>query len=876
MERENRPQPELTNNEPQFTLEGGNSMDPQTEQQQARRGPRSQEGEGRPERVRQTFGFTPEVISELNKPDVDLDSAVLKNFFKNIEDSLDPNSRDFGSLARELAENGDINAKAKKLLFEFLVEEIISIPDPTVDSRYELGLNARSNLDTLKYMAYRFGDTPQERDQFRAYIGNLIEVREEAHELRRNLSSGELYKKLVAERLGTHALDVMRNEITGISDVESLYELFSTLRVAERDTHDWFTQGDIDYIDKQVEGTILGMVKAKKLIKSGRPLTEWEARRAISLGKTLFAGTQRFAMYAGLGDLPGGDVARVGSTPYEYIVRTIFGEKTAGARYFAGAASRAFQKKAFDYMDEVIKGTDLELFGIGQNTWKVNKLGALTPADQRWRSQLMYLGSIRLNMSGGPTLVDYLEKRLEEFGLHLDTEIGGHVIDAARGIYNSPHPEDYDPALGYETDEVWKDPRTGKTELKEDGKPKTREDKMKEYLSSGETADVILGQRLYLSNLVKYKYITREMKADLWRKIAIFDPLAFSALLPSETAAKLSKREREVWLGLDRRVDENGNKLPTLREKMARAALTRLRREEEEFYKGELNEQGKPMGLSYEKLKREADAFRAMTDGYKYQMIDRYFEAEDRLTPEEEALVKKMIDFGMANAEKMAKVDVPFAFAINDAPRVAWEKTGEGLAGLGRENLIRILASDQANLSEAWGEINSLIEHPVGTERLEKGPVGKEFAEHLMKFVDGYSRVHGRSAAQKIIRPFLKAWLDMATMYPHSTFVGAAEKGLRKPRSDFEKFYRVNFLALDEEARAALLDALAVMGIVSSDVSHGKADLEVLKEEHKADRKYLALKMFRELLLLFGPIVALELVKIFFPEEVSKGLGIKS
>ena len=83
-------------------------------------------------------------------------------------------------------------------------------------------------------------------------------------------------------------------------------------------------------------------------------------------------------------------------------------------------------------------------------------------------------------------------------------------------------------------------------------------------------------------------------------------------------------------------------------------------------------------------------------------------------------------------------------------------------------------------------------------------------------------------------------------------------------------------MAMDEEARAAFLDALAVMGIVSSDVSHGKADLEVLKEEHHADRKYLMLQMFRTLLLLFGPLVAMEMIKLFFPDEVAKGFGIKS
>lgn len=868
MERENQRQFELTNQGPQFTLEGGNPMDPPTEQQPGRGQPPHQERQRRPDREVTPFAFSDEAINELNKVrnearnenGFDLDSAALSLYIDHVK-NLNPNSEEqFNSLAREIAgENRITNQDAKRLLFEKLVEKIISIPDPVEDAHYRLSFRAGDTLTSLKSLAALFEYPPQEqrKESFVAYIGHLIDVREEAHELRLNLTSGDNYKEFIVKGIKAHGIDVMRNEIVGVSDVESLYELFSTLRVAERATRDWFNEGDIRYIDQQVERTIIGMVGAKKLIKDGRPLTEWEARRALSMGKTLFAGTQRFAMYAGLGDIPGSDVARVGSTPYEYIVRTIFGEKMAGARYFAGAASRALQKKAFAYMDEVIKGTDLELFGIGQNTWKVNRLGALTPADQRWRSQLMYLGSIRLNMSGGPTLVDYLERRLEEFGLHLDTDIGGAAIDEARGIYNSPHPEDYDPALGFETEEVWIDPRTGKPELKEDGKPKTREDKMKEYLSRGETADVILGQRLYLSNLVKYKYVTRAMKADLWRKVAIFDPLAFSALLPSETTKRLNPQELALWQG------------DILRGKMARAVLTRLRKEDA-WYKGAGGN-----GLTYDQLKREADAFRAMADGYKYQMINRYFEAEDRLTPEEEALVRKMIDLGMMNAEKMANVEVPFAFAINDAPRVAWEKTGEGIAGLGNENMIRILASDQGNLSEAWGEINSLVEHPVGMEPFGKEPLGKEFTEHLLKFIEGYSRVHGRAAAQKVIRPFIKAWLDMAAMYPHSTWVGGAEKGLRKPRSDFEKFYRVNFLALDEEARAIALDTLAVLGIVSSDVSHGKADLEVLKEEHKADRKYLMLQMFRTLLLLFGPLMAMELLKLFFPEELSKGLGIK-
>ena len=879
MERENRAQPELTNQGAQFKLEEGTSMDPQTEQQQTggNQGPRRETGRGREdreEREYEHFTFSPEALAELNKDEFDLDSVALSEFNTEVESLIPRNTRAFETWADDILKAPIINErtiiKAKRLMFEKLVEKVIRQFDPVEDAHYRLDLYAESTLTSLKALSRRFEYLPnydfpagEERgESFEKYIGHLIDIRQEAHELRRNLTTGENYKKFLSEGLKAHGLDVMRNDIAGVSEVESLYETFSTLKLAERDTKDWFTQGDVNSIDKEVEETILGMVRDKKLLKDGRVMTEWEARRALAIGKTLFAGTQRFALYAGVGDIPGGDVARVGSTPYEYIVRTLFGEKMAGARYFNDKASFAFQKKAFGFMKEDLqerKKVLLKLFGIGLNTWFVNKLGALTPADQRWRAQLMYLGSIKLNgIENAPSLVDYLERVREDFGMHLDLDpdIGGNLVDQTRGLYDSPHPEDYDSALGFDLSEEWKDPQTGMPELNKEGKPKTKEDKLKEFYSSGQRADMILGQRLYLSNLVKFGMVTSDMKADIWKKVAIFDPLGFSAFLPEQVKATLSVHELALWQG------KEGN----LRQKLARAALTRLR-VEGDLYKA---------GLSYAQLQREANAFRAMNDNYKYQMIDRYFEAEDRLAPEEEAVVRKMIDFGIRQAGTMAYLDVPFSFLINDAPRVAWEKTGEGLGGLGHENLNRILVSDQGNLSEAWGEINSLVEHPVGTERLEKGPIGKELAEHLLKFIEGYSRVHGRAAAQKIVRPFIKAWIDMAAMYPHSTWVGGVEKGLRKPRSDFEKFYRVNFLALDEEARAALLDALAVMGIVSSDVSHGKADLEVLKEEHKADRKYLALKMFRELLLLFGPIVALELVKIFFPEEVSKGLGIKS
>lgn len=812
----------------------------------------------------------PDVLAELTSPTPDFSKdtpglTVLRRFIKE----LDPADRDekiahfadyisnpdWENLRREMGL--EISTESKKLLFEWTLENIIGLPEKgSHEADYRNGISdiyTQNNLSKLK--AFSSNNFDQE---FATYIGDLIEFRSTAHELRRSLTQGDAYKEFIQKQLKAHGLDFILNDIAGISEVVSLWETFTSLKAAQRRT--WLDEGDYKDIQERIKTVAHALQSKGQLTKNGRPLADWEVDRALAVGATFFRGTQRFAMYSSVGELPPGAAQRIGSHKDEYIVRTMAQFKVTAVRYFNEGGPGEFLK----HIRERLRGgggvlsNENSLFGIKDEAWLYNGLGALDIESHGWRAHLMFFGDTKVNIDrGGETLLQYFTRKAIEHGSH------------------------FDEALGWEH---------GPGESKAFAKS---------------VEDAILGQRLYLSTLIKHGFWgamddknTKENKKQhkegskeklqrmLWQKVAMFDPMGIASLSP-DVLNGLSPQERKTWTDLYH--------------KMGIASIVRLNLETAgddpdpnvpekpgvPKSSGYWKKDGKRVERTGAELKAEKEAFLAAVDGrndsYKYQIIDRYFGENygNELKPEEIEVIKKVINAGVdgkKGAEYLESVKLPFAFLVNDTPKhVAWDKTGEGEAGLGDENLFRILLSDQGNLIAGYNEMNGMVENPT------HGAI-----EHLSKAVESIGQVIGRHDAQKRIEPFILAYLDMAAERPTAwAFGGLVDfynrlpvKNKRTPwigNSEFEKYWRSSGLSFDEEDRAAFLESLARLEAISTDVSKGvtTSQLARLKKETESWGLWTNWKFIKIFILIFGPVVGLQLVKSLVPKELWDSVGIK-
>ncbi len=740
--------------------------------------------------------------------------------------------------------NIEISTPARRLLFEWALENIIGLPEKgSHEANYREGvgdLNIQGNLTKFRNMSWNHFDP-----EFATYIGDLIKFREIAHDLRLNLTQGENYKKFIGEGIKAHGLDFMLNGLAGVSEVVSLLETFSALKASQR--REWFNKGDIDDIRRQAKEVMTALQRTGQLKRNGRPLTDWEVERALAIGDTFFAGVQRYAVYSAIGSLPPGTAQRIGSLPYEYIVRNLAQFKVTAVRFFNEGGPGEYLRRLRERLKEGkgLVANDKSLFGISDDAWAYNGLGAYDIESHAWRMHLMHFGDMRVNIDRSETLLQFFTRKLIEHGGNLDK------------------------ALGLEP-----------------GSP----EEQKKFAE--EVQDAILGQRLYLSSLIKHGFwdgmdkkkgevegSREKILRKLWQKVAMFDPMGIVSLSPA-VLNELSTGERQIW--------------ERLQGKLGIASVVRLNLETA----GDVERPGIPRNSGYwrngervdktsAELRAEKEAFLAALNGtndaYKYQIIDRYFDDEkygNGLKPEEVAVIKKVIDAGISStdgASYLMKVKFPFAFLINDAPHTAWDLTGQAEGGLGSENVFRILLTDQANLVAGYNEMNTMVENPT------HGAI-----EHLAKAVESIGVVIGRYTAQERIEPFILAYLDMAAERPTAwAFGGVVDFFNKLPvfnkampwigNSEFEKYWRSSGLSFDEEDRAAFLESLARLEAISTDVSKGitTSQLAKLKRETKSWGFWTNWKWLKIFTFIFGAEVALQLVKTLVPKELWESAGVK-
>lgn len=721
----------------------------------------------------------------------------LENFINEYMEPGDMRGSIIG-FAKLIASQDSFSEISRRILFERLLEKIISMADETPDSPYGSrtgNLYVQTNLQGLLTVAdARFHD-------YYPYFANLVYVREVAHELNRNLSQGELYKKFVTESLRTSGLNFMHNDIAGVNAVVREYERASSNMV--RHAKNWFSEKEVREIDSEVSEIIKGTA-GDITTGEGRPLTEWEINRALIIGKILFAGTQRMAMYAALGDLPSDAkvTGRIGSIPYEYIARTLFPFKTIAARFFAGAGGpKRLMERAFLEHEAQLKeeGTLIyPIFGLDKRTILMDTYGALDSQSHSWRAELMFFGAIQMNIDGEKmNLLEYLNR----FAL----KHGG---------------DPRDPVLG------------GKGVPPEARKP-----------FSDDVRETVLGQRLYLPILARYGNFDSSLKADIWKKIILLTPSTIVSVIPDVVETS----DNPTWEGM--------------RHKLYAAENRRINRDAASY----------KAGINNDYIQTESGEFNAVLNVvYKdswtaddFNKVLNYMGMSDAsLNEAEKNLLQKIVKKGFSESSNLSSAKLPFNFAIVDAPEVAWAKTPDGAGGLADEDMLRILLSDQQSFAESWGEMNTLMEHPTLGLR-----------EHMKKAVNGIGMVIGRRNAQEIIRPFIIAYLKMASTYRLSEWIGDLQKITRQPTSEMEKYYRESHISFEANEREITLEGMAQDGSISDDISEKRiSDLDIVKKKTKSSRGAVMGRMIRLILLLLGPEAGLSFLKILLPEDLLRSL----
>lgn len=782
------------------------------------------------------------VKEELQKSNPDFTQDRMSGLKDFIDKNIDPtNTSTFPIIADAILNPESLYSRigglqlelsdtSRRVLFEWILEKIIGIPDSTPDQPYGARLSSlyiASNKDFLLNLGERvFSGTGAPR-----YFAQLAYVRQIAHDLGISLRFGQQYKEFVTQTLKASGLDFMQNDMAGVNIVFRLYEKITPNKVREKKT--WLEEGDIRDVEKEVREVFQGLALRGSVTKDengvARKLTDWEINRALLIGRTLFAGEQRMAMYAALGDLPK-DVfftKRYASVPYEFIARAVMPVKLIAPRFFGESGPRKFMEMIFKEQEATDIDNKVEtvpLFGLDKRTIMMNRYGAHDLLSHNWRSEQLFLGNITLvKPEGGKiSLLDYLDDKVEEI------------------IKKRPKPEEKDPILGA-------------VYLKGEKGPEGPEGEKSQL--SMDVKNVVLGQRLYLSILAKNRYFDTDLKTKIWQKIALLKPSTIASLLPESIS------NRPAW--------------NSLKQKLYIAEEIRVQDDARNYYNRELPQQDTFLQQevrNFNAIKNLAGQQGEWTPS-EFLLILNYMGMTGtlNLTGEEKKLLQNIITTGIKkeNAERLAKSNLLFNVCIDDTPIISWKKTGVGRAGGSEEDLLRLLLSDQDAYSKAWGAINALIERPA-----------EKTIENFAAAVKGIADVIGRGSAQDIIDPFITALVKMGSTDKSVLWIPgrmSVHRIGRVPTSEMERHWRESYISMDERERSDFLQALAVVGAVrdnTKDKKDGMTQLDRIRKKTKSSTLFVWFSMARIILFLLGPVAAHEFLKVILPPEAAKSLQI--
>jgi hypothetical protein len=868
-----------------------------------------------------------------------------------------------------------LSADARRLVLEWTLEKIIGLPEKkSPDSDYNIGSwYAQSNIDELSSLSESNFSAEEKKlpanRKFIRYIGELIEMRKVAHELRRSLSLGDSYKNIIQEHLKTHGLDFLYNEMAGVDKALALYETLLGVKASEKRV--WLEQRDITEVDKQVRRIMetaqrQGLLKKHdkslsprelelRWLESGqgdraltaeeraelntyhferdlsprelelrlkdsreneltqdekkeledfhhdRVLTSWEVERALSMGKILTMGLQRQAIYTSLGKMPGSVAARLSSMPNEFMGRAIAPLKAYAERFFAGGADasyggpRAFMRRL---VKEIVATQNVQtLFGVETNSWNLNGWGSVDALSSKWRNELQFLANIEIDFgSGQTTLTEFLDGRMS--AMMQDKKFSREI--------------DFDQTHGYSMSK----------ETNKDVKTKLGRDK--------NMLAAIVGQRLYLSVLLRYDYLPEIAKQALFKKIAILDPLKMAAFRP-DVLDGLTPVQRELW-------DQMRDRL----------ILTNMARVEEDAkaYFSDTNQGLYRKTQKEDRLRAEAEKLinfdaaggpklrENINEDVRYEIMNKYFpelQEDNNSTPEERAerairkaeraVLRKVIDAGVETrrdssnivtsvvdtslehgfkkglgeilrrgsvktfiakggdmsqdvsiSTMAANAHMPFTFILNDVPHVSWAKPEDGPSGVADEDMIRLFIFDGGGYQKAYEEaLKPLIEQP-----------NQEFRKRMKDFVDNIKNPDGEYKAQGKAEVIIQAWMRMASEYRLSGGISELIRTYDVPRSEMEKYYPKSHLALNAAERGIMYDALAQDNTLSDArtrlflglIELRKSQLKRLKEATNSSRGKVMRDALGGFIRLLAGVLGIGFLSAIFSKETLKEAGL--
>lgn len=857
--------------------------------------------------------------AELGKdlPNFSKEKASVLNEF--MQEHMTPDSRNIRMFSQQIAyaeevdiegqktyvvkvpdENGRpvdviISPKARELLYEWTLEKIIGLPDyGPEDIQYQLpsSIEIQYNQATLEGDAVAmFGRDFVER------FKTLNHVRPMMHELKRLSSKSEKYSEYVVG-LETYGLDFVRNNVSGVATVISMLEQAATYRVSATKA---FSEGDVAQVEKDVDDAMHAM-QDKGTLKDidGRVLTDWEVVRALKFGKAFFAGLQRFAMYGSLGELQPQATGRVGSVPFEFIVRKLQGLKFTAVRYWGSekGPGRMLQR-TLRAIERLEKGEfTRSLFGIDKDVMLVNNQFTTPDIESHgWRSQLMFPGNIDLKLTYTVGEGDSIESIAGKFGLSVESlreanDIAGDTnIDVGTELKLTKGNEDIqtlldfidkvvkenhgtvDEALGFQIDsETDKDAAAAKLEV------------------------VLLGQKLYLSEIIRNDALSQGLKIKLFEKIATLNPLRTASLKPE----LLTPAQRELLGGIRQKFylannsrvntdaeyyfDSTGKNTPQSMESLAKEAkkYQDLRELEKKIVAKGKSELSVSEQEGYDKAVSDISAYLDVSSfppelqsGERQrrlsewkQLLDRiHAEGKQKLTPDElveyNVLVNGKSQVGDVAAESSVKYRILEYF--NDENGNALDENEKQFVRYLIDSGY-VLSKDFATTRLAFavcvddapkvaykkrglgasiaglGDPNLIrimgSDQPTfgkGIDALNawiENPV-ENYDKNPVEAVQNIARVIGRSTASNKVRPVMDAFIEMSTIFDKAKYIGGLMRSRLEPRSEMEEYYIDSNLAWDADQREAY---------IRSEGQHGA----IMTEAEKNGKKSMMMEMLQE------------------------------
>ena len=262
-----------------------------------------------------------------------------------INEGLDLNDPYAGTKIKALAEISLSNETLANGMYgyhlEYAMERVINQSDITpTDDYVQFTYYQQENLARLVLTARDF-DKSQGKE-FYKYLSRLKPKRYIAHELFRSIKNREQYKEVVTRYLRAEGFNFLENEIVGVSKTQILWEEILAHKVASK--RDWLFGGDLEDAHNQISALLKKRHEKSPIKKptifngeevSQRNLRPWEIERALVIGRTMAAASQRRTSYAVLGEIPKTADAIYKSLDSEFIARVLAGRKTIAQRFLA-------------------------------------------------------------------------------------------------------------------------------------------------------------------------------------------------------------------------------------------------------------------------------------------------------------------------------------------------------------------------------------------------------------------------------------------------------------------------------------------------------------------------------------------------------------